>query len=286
MSILGKLPMPQLASVKVFPLVHHGEPLGALIVGATTRRDDLTREEQRMLETVSAHASTTLANARLFARMEEMATTDGLTGAVNRRRFQEQLTAALQRAARFGREVSVLMVDADHFKSINDTYGHPVGDLVLKRIARLLKAEARRTDVVARYGGEEFVVILDETGADGAEQVAERVRQRIEAELIQGEFGRVKVTVSLGLATWPAHAETQDLLLERADQALYEAKRKGRNRVMVARARAPSAARSGERCAPGADPAIGRGRAEESAGSPGRRAPSPHPDPAPGQVQR
>jgi two-component system cell cycle response regulator len=270
LSILGKVPLPALASVKVFPLVHHGEPLGALVVGSISRRDELSREEQRMLETVSAHASTTLANARLFARMEEMATTDGLTGAVNRRRFQEQLTASLQRAARFGRQVSVLMVDADHFKSINDTYGHPVGDLVLKRIARLLKAEARRTDVVARYGGEEFVVILDETGLDGAAQVAERIRERIEAETIQGDFGRVKVTASLGVATWPAHAETQELLLERADQALYEAKRRGRNRVVAARARGPSAARSAERCAPGADPAIGAGRPEGTAGTPGR----------------
>jgi two-component system cell cycle response regulator len=239
--VFGRLSMPELASVKVFPLIHQGEPLGALVLGSFDRPDEVTREEQRMLETVVAHATTTLANARLFAKMEAMATTDGLTGLTNRRRFQELLGQTLARAARFRREVSVLMVDADHFKAINDTHGHPVGDLVLQRIARLLRQEARRTDVVARYGGEEFVVILDESGAEGAEQVAERIRQRIAAEVIQGEFGRLRVTASLGLATWPAHGETPEALLERADQALYEAKRGGRNRVVSARVRARSA---------------------------------------------
>jgi diguanylate cyclase (GGDEF)-like protein len=228
-----KIPVPDLSSVKVFPLRDRGQPLGSLVIGSTVPNRDLTREEERMLETVTLHASRTLANAQMFQRMEMMATTDGLTGLVNHRRFKELLGEALARAKRFTRRVSVLMVDADHFKTINDTYGHPVGDLVLQRIAKILEKEARRTDVVARYGGEEFVVVLDETDTKGARSVAERIRERIERELIQGEFGRVRVTASLGLATWPEHGDAMEALLEHADQALYEAKKNGRNRVEV-----------------------------------------------------
>lgn len=284
LQLFGRLTQPALESVKVFPLstaarpAHAspdgsapataaeapspandrpcGEPLGALVVGSGHRGFELSREEERMIEIVSAHAAVTLANARMYRRMEMMATTDGLTGLVNHRRFKALLGEAIARATRFNRNVSILMIDADHFKTINDTYGHPVGDRVLWRIARILELEARRTDVVARYGGEEFVVILDETDTPGAAMVAERVRERIESDVIQGDFGRVRVTASLGLATWPEHAEAMEDLLERADQALYEAKKKGRNRVAIAR---------GPHCASPDRPAIGHGdRAIES----------------------
>lgn len=238
LQLFGRHEGPALESVKVFPLLHRSVPLGALIVGSLRRGRELSREEERMLDTVSAHAANTLANARMYQRMEMMATTDALTGVFNRRRFGELLDECLARAARFGRQVSVLMIDADHFKSVNDTYGHAVGDEVLKRIASLLQAEARRTDVVARLGGEEFVVILDETDGAGGQRVGERIRQRLEAELIQGDFGRLRITASLGLASWPLQAKTKEELLERADLALYEAKRKGRNRVVVYRDRA------------------------------------------------
>src|SRR5262249_60958421 len=113
--------------------------------------------------------------------------------------------------------------------------GRPGGPLVVRRRAGPPGRGPRRTDVVARYGGEEFVLVLDETDQKGAEMVAERIRERIEREVIQGDFGRVRVTASLGLATWPEHAESMEDLLERADQALYEAKKKGRNRVVACR---------------------------------------------------
>lgn len=240
LELFGKLKHPDLKSVKVFPMAERGKPLGTLVLGSVEKENDLSREEERMIDVVSSHAAITLANARMYAKMEEMATRDGLTGLVNRRRFNELLDEAFARATRFERKISVMMVDADHFKSVNDTYGHPVGDLVLKRIASLLQGEARRTDVVARYGGEEFVVILDETDLEGARQVAERVREKIEAEQIRGDFGRIKVTASLGIACWPDHATTPEELLERADQALYEAKKKGRNRVVLSAARCAS----------------------------------------------
>lgn len=252
-ALFGEALVPKLAATKVFPIVHGDHPLGALIVASRTLAPVLRPNEQRMLEAVCAYGAVTLANVRLFQKMETMATTDGLTGLVNHRRFKELLDEALARATRFARRVSVLMVDADHFKSVNDTYGHAVGDLVLKRIASILKAEARRTDVVARYGGEEFVLMLDETDTEGGFQVAERIRMRIAAEVIEGDFGRVRVTASLGLATWPDHAGVRADLMERADQALYEAKHGGRNRVVVHRP---------QRCAHGEGAAIPRVRAQ------------------------
>lgn len=224
---------PDLRSVKVFPLVERGQPLGTLIVGSSDSGEELSREEERMLETIAQHAAITLANARMFVKVETLATTDPLTGLSNRRRFDELLNEAIARAERFSRKLTILMVDADHFKKVNDTYGHGVGDQVLQRIAGVLTAEARRTDVVGRYGGEEFIVLLDETDVPGALQVAERIRQRIADEVVRGDFGELSVTVSMGLATLPVHAAEKLELLACADQALYDAKESGRNRVQV-----------------------------------------------------
>lgn len=222
-----------LRSVKVFPIFHRDQPLGALIVGSTTDPRRLSRDVEGTLEGVVAQAAVSLANARMYERMERMATRDGLTGLVNHRRFQELLGAAIERARRHELPVSVVFADADHFKTINDTFGHPVGDEVLRRIASALSEEARRSDVVARYGGEEFVMLLEGTDAAGAAELAERARQRIEALEIGGDFGRLRVTVSLGICAFPALASDREDLLARADRALYEAKRRGRNRVRV-----------------------------------------------------
>jgi diguanylate cyclase (GGDEF)-like protein len=221
----------ELGSVKVFPLTVHGEAMGALILGDESPLQELTSDEIWMLQIVAVHGATTLANARMYRRMEKMATTDGLTGLVNRRRFVELADKALARADRFGRKLSLLLIDADHFKRINDSYGHSVGDVVLKRLAASLREEARRTDVVARLGGEEFVILADETDGPGALILAERIRQRLASEPIRGSFGEISMTVSVGTSTWPEHAASKEQLLERADQALYEAKRNGRNRT-------------------------------------------------------
>jgi len=249
--IFGTEAQVDLRSVKVFPMFDRDEPMGAVVVGSNDVGQELTPADERMIDTVVTHAAVTMANARMYKKMERMATTDGLTGLVNRRRFNELLTEAIARAERFERQVAVLMVDADHFKRVNDTYGHPVGDVVLQRIAKLLSQEARRTDVVARYGGEEFVVILDETDVDGAVLVADRMRESIAAEQVLGDFGKLSVTASMGLAVWPDHAKAQGDLLERADQALYDAKENGRNQVAV---------HGRLRCIPPKDPAIGAGK--------------------------
>lgn len=234
LQIFGKNGNIDLKSVKVFPMADHNQAVGALVVGSRDAEKELSKAEVRMLKTVSTHAAITLSNAEMYRKMEMMATTDGLTGLATRRRFLELVSEAIARAERFGGRVSLLMVDADHFKSINDTYGHPVGDIVLQKISKILSEEARRVDVVGRYGGEEFIAMLAETNMAGALQVAERMRQQIAELVIQGEFGRVQVTVSMGLATYPDHGANVEKLLKAADQALYAAKENGRNQVRVA----------------------------------------------------
>jgi two-component system cell cycle response regulator len=165
--------------------------------------------------------------------MERMATTDGLSGLLNHRTFQLKADEALAHARRYGRKCSLLLTDVDHFKSVNDTYGHPTGDMVLKGVARILKEQARDTDVVARYGGEEFCVVMPETDAAGAKVIAERIREAIRAEVFQTEMGPLKITMSLGIATCPDNSTDKQALIDLADQCLYFAKRNGRNQSVT-----------------------------------------------------
>jgi two-component system cell cycle response regulator len=166
-------------------------------------------------------------------RLEALAQTDPLTDALNRRALTERLNAELERARRYDSMVTLLMIDIDHFKRINDTYGHLVGDDVLMALAALLQHEVRSVDLVARYGGEEFVIVLPETREEGAVAFAERIRERIETHPFAADDGpTLQVTASIGVATFPAPrvATVEDLFM-RADQALYRAKAEGRNRV-------------------------------------------------------
>jgi diguanylate cyclase (GGDEF)-like protein len=218
--------------VKILPLIVKDTGVGALVLGST-REDFLPIDLLDMVKVIADHAAIAIANAQMFERMQRMATTDGLTGLVNHRYFQELFDSALARAERYGRELSLLLLDIDHFKSINDTYGHPVGDKVLRRVAAMVGENARRTDVVARYGGEEFAVLLDETTLDGAVLIAERIRQTVEADQLRCETGTFSCTVSIGVATYPRDAGQKSALIEYADQALYEAKGDGRNRVVT-----------------------------------------------------
>jgi diguanylate cyclase (GGDEF)-like protein len=185
-----------------------------------------------MLKVIADHAAMAVANAQMYERLERMATTDGLTGLINHRHFQQVFDAMIMRSERYGRHVSLILTDIDHFKAVNDTYGHPVGDKVLKRVAEILYNSARRTDVVARYGGEEFALLMEETGAKGALQIAERIRKTVEAETFRSENGSFTCTISLGIATFPADANQKARLTECADQALYQAKRSGRNKTV------------------------------------------------------
>jgi two-component system, cell cycle response regulator len=187
-----------------------------------------------MIEVIAIQAAQAILRAQLFEQMERMATTDGLTGLLNHRTFQSRADDALAQAHRYGRKCSFILTDIDHFKSVNDTYGHPTGDQVLKGVARLIQQTARDTDVVARYGGEEFAIVMPETDMNGARIIAERIREAVMAEVFQTELGPLKVTLSLGIATAPESAKEKQALIDLADQCLYQAKRSGRNRAVTA----------------------------------------------------
>lgn len=166
-------------------------------------------------------------------RARRLANTDGLTGLYNHRHLQERLSDEIQRAERYGRPLSLIMADLDHFKRFNDAFGHPRGDEVLIAVAGALRKLSRSTDVVARYGGEEFTLILPETSLDQAKAVADRARECVEALELGSERGGSRITLSLGVAAHHLGASKEELLTQ-ADEALYRAKRAGRNRVCVA----------------------------------------------------
>jgi diguanylate cyclase (GGDEF)-like protein len=237
-----------LASIKVIPLkaqpLRAEDPaaLGTLVLGSR-RPEAFGADTVRQLEVLALQAAETIQRARLFDTNERLATTDGLTGLLNHRTFQGRLDEALLGARRYGRKLSIILCDIDHFKAVNDTYGHPVGDQVLREVARSLAKEARTTDLVARYGGEEFAVVMEETDTAGGLVIAERIRERIAALVTETPQGPLRVTMSLGVATFPDDGQKKAELVEKADACLYQAKRQGRNRS-VAAARPQGASRT------------------------------------------
>jgi diguanylate cyclase (GGDEF)-like protein len=220
--------LPGAANVMVAPLVVDGQPIGTLAVerggGAKVR---VTARAVDLLAQFAAHGALALRAAALQAEVERIARTDALTGLANRRAFGEALARELAVAARGGATCALIVLDIDHFKAVNDTYGHPAGDRVLAAVGRVLALGAREIDVPARYGGEEFAVILP--GCDGSDalDVAERLRAAVAAEP-----GPVQVTISAGVAVFPADGAEADSLVAAADSALYRAKRQGRNRTV------------------------------------------------------
>lgn len=190
-------------------------------------RESLQRE-RRLVDTAAALREAT-------ARLRELATTDPLTGLLNRRDFFERLGLEFRRSRRYGRSLSLLMIDIDDFKRVNDTHGHQVGDEVLVSTAVTLHAGVRESDLVARYGGEEFVVMLPETRREDAVALAGRLREAVGAMEIPVGAAVERVTVSIGVAGFPADAaEDEDELVRLADSALYAAKGSGKDRVILA----------------------------------------------------
>ena len=232
-----------IGSLKVVPLRAAQEVLGTVVLGARAA-DAFGDDVVRQLEVVAMQAAESIYRARLFEKTERLATTDGLTGLTNHRTFQVRLDEQLAQAKRYGKRLSLILCDIDHFKAVNDTHGHPVGDVVLKGVARTLQKEARTTDVVARYGGEEFAIVMPETDAAGAAVIAERIRERVKALRFDAGAGTLQITLSLGIAAVPDDAATKAQLVERADACLYHAKRSGRDRTVSASSlRAPPPAR-------------------------------------------
>lgn len=223
---------PAMPSLIVLPLLVHDRPLGTLVLGSK-RRAAFNDAARSTLEVLASHMAVSLSNARMLRRLEELATMDGLTGLLNKRAMLELATQKLLAAKRFERKLSVLIADIDHFKKVNDTYGHDVGDIVIKGLGEILRRAKRSTDSVARFGGEEFVVICEETDARGAMLLAERIREelgRTTFHVPTGQGAPVQVTCSVGMATFPAAGGTWDELFKAADDALYVSKRSGRDR--------------------------------------------------------
>lgn len=225
----------EIKSLTIIPLGIKGKTLGVLGIASTTNRV-FSEDEIDRLSNISNMASLALHNALLYEEIERLSVTDRLTDLYNHGYFQQRLREELERSVRFNHPLSILLMDIDYFKKFNDTFGHPKGDQVLKRIASILKENMRDVDIAARYGGEEFVAILPETDTDGILILAERIRRMVEAEELEGnqEESVVRKTVSIGVANYPKDVSVNDpaQLIEKADQALYEAKNNGRNRVI------------------------------------------------------
>jgi two-component system, cell cycle response regulator len=218
-------------SLLVLPLLVKDEVIGTFTVGAK-RAGAFPSDRREMLGVIANQVAISMQNARMYEVVEEQATTDGLTGLVNHRTFQERFSSMLGRADRRSFAVSMLLTDIDHFKKVNDTYGHPTGDEVLRRVAVILKASARKIDIVARYGGEEFAIVLEGTDRAGALQLAERIRQEVSQQSFASPQGAFQVTLSIGVACYPDDARDKTEIIARADQSLYAAKHGGRNRTV------------------------------------------------------
>ncbi|MCX7804233.1 MAG: GGDEF domain-containing protein [Planctomycetota bacterium] len=225
------------ASVIIVPLLQttrgtsgpETEAVGVLRV-ASDRREAFSREELELLNIVADLGTMALSNVALYEKTEKMAITDALTGLLTQYEFRSRLAEEISRADRDGREISLLMMDVDHFKPYNDTYGHQAGDVVLRRVGELLREMRRPGDLMARYGGEGFAALLM-TDMTGAAEAGEQLRARLESEVFRVGEKETRITISGGIAAFPVHARDGEGLIEAADKALYASKAGGRNRL-------------------------------------------------------
>ncbi len=218
-------------SIGLRSLVDGPEYLGAISIAR--HGEPFTREEEELLEYLAGQAVVSIENASLHETVERQAVTDELTGLANVRAFTSTLDRELERGRRFETPLGLLMMDIDDFKLVNDTYGHQQGDEVLAQVAGVLRDHSRELDTPARYGGEEMAVVLPQTGVEGAEMLAERIREAVEALRVPRVRGGgvLSVTASFGVASVPDVAADRESLIAAADAALYRAKRSGKNRV-------------------------------------------------------
>ncbi|GAM09911.1 response regulator PleD [Geobacter sp. OR-1] len=213
------------------PLAVHNRPVGILYLYDFTSRH-LEDRQLNHLSLLASFAAMAIDNASLHSRTKLMALTDALTGLYNNRYFMQVFPHEMIRARRYSKPLSLIMIDVDNFKKLNDTYGHPKGDQVLANLGKILSASLRASDLSFRYGGEEFTVILPETRLEGAFLVAESLREKVFKEItpLLGQ-SELSVTISLGVAGYPYDAASTDTLLSHADACLYKAKHQGKNRV-------------------------------------------------------
>ena len=216
------------------PLRRGHHTVGVIVVEREPSRPAYDSDAEAMLVSLAGPAGIAVDNVLLHREAQRLSVTDPLTGAGNLRHMTTTLAREVERASRFERPLSVLLLDLDHFKNVNDTYGHTVGDAVLRELARRLASVVREVDTVARYGGEEFVVVTPETDTEGAEHLAERICEAVREEPFVVGDDSVDVTVSVGISSLPMHGSASGDLVRAADDGLYAAKRAGRNQWQVA----------------------------------------------------
>lgn len=209
------------------PLKVYEETIGVINISNKKGGKTFTDEDLRIITSLADQAAVAINNAKLY----ELAVTDGTTKLFIRRHFMQRLDEEIRRSQRYGHSLSLLMMDLDHFKQLNDSYGHQAGDVVLMDVAKIFKRSIRTTDVAARYGGEEFCIMLPETNTLGALSIAERLRRWVEDATFTFQGTEMHTTISIGVATFPEDANNQQILIKKADDALYKSKRNGRNRV-------------------------------------------------------
>lgn len=220
-------------SLLCYPLQHRGEKVGALEV-LNKQDGGFGGEDILFLASLANPLSVALEAIRVFDSTERLTITDDLTTLYNYRYLVQYLSTEVRRCLRYKKKVSLLFLDVDGFKKINDTYGHLVGSRALTEIGQVLRSTVRETDVVGRYGGDEFVVVLPETPLNGALVIAERIRKKIEDYEFAAQEQGVRLTVSLGIANLPKHALTAEGLIKKADAAMYRAKGLSKNTIRVA----------------------------------------------------
>jgi diguanylate cyclase (GGDEF)-like protein len=219
-------------SFNAIPLKYNQDLIGILIL-KRARFNNFTELETVVLSTISNQVSIAIQNAKLFNEINIAAKYDGLTGIYNRIHFFNLANAEFETSKRYNRKISVIMMDIDHFKKINDNYGHKTGDDILKLVARTVQGTIRDVDILGRYGGEEFIILLPDIDMENSKMVAERIRKSVENMQLDTEaYGTVAVTVSLGISSLNDNIASQDELYKVADEKLYEAKRNGRNQVV------------------------------------------------------
>ncbi len=226
---------PKTGSFIVVPiLLRKNHPIGVFSL-YRSKTDGFSKEERYFFKKIALDIAKVLDKSLLFQHTKELSITDDLTGLYNRRYFNQRFEREVQRAKRYRRPLSILMVDIDYFKNYNDINGHLLGDDVLKKVAYLIESNLRKADIVARYGGEEFVILLPEIDKPHADQVAEKLRRTVELRHFPKEQYQPNknLTISLGLATLPDDSTNSRELIEFADRALYRAKDEGRNRVVA-----------------------------------------------------
>ncbi|MGE5403536.1 MAG: diguanylate cyclase [Candidatus Saccharibacteria bacterium] len=216
--------------IMLVPLVLVETRLGVLILTSTKPQNIFSKRELNLAESLGRLAAMAVQNARLFEHSQHLANTDGLTGLNNRRHFYDLASQEIGKARRYKMPLSMIMLDIDFFKKVNDTYGHTCGDDVLRNVANCVQSNIRTVDIHGRYGGEEFVVLLPFTTAEQACILAERLRYRVAEIITRSEAQEINVTISLGIAGYHLDgSDTLEELLKRADEALYSAKSNGRN---------------------------------------------------------